>query len=82
MIDATGWAGAGLLLVSYWLVSRRRVLGDSGLYQGLNAVGSLALLANTYVHRAYPSAFVNLVWLGIAIYTLGGRRWRERGATA
>jgi len=65
--------GAGLLLAAYWLISTRRLLGDSMGYQSLNIVGSILLMANTAYYGAYPSAFVNLVWLGIAVYALRGR---------
>jgi hypothetical protein len=38
------------------------------------------LTVNTYYYHAYPSSFVNVLWLGIAIYALRqGKRERERG---
>ena len=74
LLDIAGWVGAGLLLVAYWMVSTKRVLGDSVGYQSLNIVGSILLMANTAYYGAYPSAFVNLVWLGIAAHAIR-RRW-------
>jgi hypothetical protein len=65
--DPAGWAGALALLLAYAAVSFRRLRPDSGLYQLLNAVGSLLLIVNTVYYRAYPSAFVNVVWIAIAI---------------
>lgn len=70
LLDIAGWAGAALLLAAYWMVSTKRVAGDSGRYQSLNIVGSVLLMANTAYYGAYPSAFVNLVWLGIAVYAV------------
>ena len=70
LLDIAGWAGAALLLAAYWMVSTKRVAGDSVGYQSLNIVGSILLLANTAYYGAYPSAFVNLVWLGIAVYAV------------
>ncbi|MCS7236098.1 MAG: hypothetical protein RMM30_09010 [Armatimonadota bacterium] len=68
LVDALGWVGAAALLLAYFLVSSRRVHGGSLLYQGLNAAGSLLLGANSLYYGAVPSAFVNLVWLAIAVY--------------
>ena len=73
VLDIAGWVGAGLLLAAYWLISTKRVVGDSVGYQALNIVGSILLMANTVYYGAYPSAFVNLVWLGIALYAVRGR---------
>ncbi len=69
-IDLIGWIGAGALLVAYALVSTKRVDGGSTSYQSLNAMGSVFLMANTVYYGAYPSAFVNIIWLGIAIFAL------------
>jgi hypothetical protein len=76
LLDIAGWLAAGLLLAAYWLISTKRVLGDSLGYQSLNIAGSILLMANTAYYGAYPSAFVNLVWLGIALYALRGRMGR------
>jgi hypothetical protein len=64
--DAAGWLGAALLLTAYGLVSFKKMQPDSGMYQLLNAVGSALLIVNTVFYRAYPSAFVNVVWIFIA----------------
>ncbi|MFQ5696047.1 MAG: hypothetical protein ACE5HB_08665 [Terriglobia bacterium] len=69
-VDVVGWAGAALLLVAYGLVSARKVTGASAGYQWLNLVGSILLMVNTAFYGAYPSAFVNVVWLVIAVWAL------------
>lgn len=69
-IDILGWCGALFVLLAYALVSTRRVEGDSPWYQSLNIVGAMLLLANTAYEGAYPSSFVNVVWIGIAIFAL------------
>lgn len=71
LVDIVGWIGAIALLVAYALVSARRVEGDSTSYQSLNLVGSVFLIVNTVYYRAYPSAFLNLVWGAIAVYAIG-----------
>jgi hypothetical protein len=67
LIDALGWIGAFSLIAAYFCVSFRKIAADSALYQFMNAVGSLLLIVNTVYYRAYPSAFVNIVWIAIAI---------------
>ena len=66
LVDALGWAGAILVLVAYAAVSFRKIRPDAMLYQVANAVGGVLLVINTVYYHAYPSAFVNLVWIGIA----------------
>jgi hypothetical protein len=67
LIDALGWIGAFSLIAAYFCISFRKIAADSTLYQFMNAVGSLLLIVNTVYYRAYPSAFVNIVWIAIAI---------------
>ena len=69
-IELLGWCGALLVLLAYALVSTRRVEGDSLRYQSLNVAGASLLLANTAYEGAYPSSFVNAIWIGIAIFAL------------
>jgi hypothetical protein len=66
-IDALGWIGALSLILAYGLVSFRKLAADTALYQLMNAVGSFLLIVNTVYYHAYPSAFVNVVWITIAI---------------
>ena len=66
-VDLVGWLGAGLLLTAYGLVSFKKLRPDVGFYQFLNAAGSCCLIVNTVFYRAYPSAFVNVIWIIIAI---------------
>lgn len=70
LIDITGWLGAAALLVAYGLVSAKRIEGDSTLYQSLNLVGGVCLLANTFYYGAFPSTAVNIVWIAIAVLTI------------
>ena len=69
-IDIIGWCGALIVLLAYALVSTRCVEGDSLRYQSLNVAGASLLLANTAYEGAYPSSFVNAIWIGIAIFAL------------
>lgn len=75
IIDILGWAGAILYLIAYGLISIKKVEGDSWLYQGLNIFAGIFLIVNTFYLRAYPSAGLNVVWVGIAVLTLGRKAW-------
>jgi hypothetical protein len=72
--DALGWIGAAALLVAYAMVSHKKLEGDSIVYQALNIIGSLLLAVNTVFYRAYPSSFVNMIWIGIAVFSIATRR--------
>jgi len=76
LVDVIGWAGAAELLLAYVLVSARKTEGDSTIYQLLNLTGAAALIVNSFYYGAYPSVGVNILWIGIAVYTLAraGRR--------
>lgn len=70
LINIIGWAGVALLIIAYWLVSTKRYQGNSILYQMLNIIGAFLLIINSFYFGAYPSVGVNIVWVGIALFTL------------
>lgn len=72
--DAIGWAGAAALLVAYAMVSHKKWEGDSTVYQFLNIIGSLFLATNTIFYGAYPSTFVNVIWIAIALFSIAARK--------
>ncbi len=74
LVDIIGWIGAITLLLAYGAVSRGHTKGTSFQYQLWNAVGSVCLLVNSTYYRAFPSSFVNFVWIGIAIVTIHHNR--------
>ena len=63
-INVVGWCGALVVLLAYALVSTRRVEGDSVFFQVLNISGAALLSVNTFYWGAYPSSFVNVIWIG------------------
>jgi len=77
LIEAIGWAGALLILLAYALLSTGRIEGRSRAYQWLNLVGAAGFIVNSGYNGAWPSAVLNVVWLGIGGVTL----WRLRGGT-
>lgn len=72
--DTIGWVGAAALLIAYAMVSHRKLEGDSATYQLLNIGGSILLAANTIFYGSYPSTFVNLIWAGIALFSIMMRK--------
>lgn len=66
-ISALGWAAAVALLIGYRLVTVGRVSGNSASYLLLNLFGSIGLGVSTAVAHAWPSAAVNVIWLGLGV---------------
>ena len=77
IIDVLGWIGTITYLIAYALVYAKKAEGDSWLYKGLNMFAGILLIINTLYLRAYPSAGLNIAWVGIAVITLG-RKWFAR----
>lgn len=73
-IEAAGWIGAVLVLAGYALASAGRLDGRSPLFQWLNLVGAAGFVVNTAYHGAMPSMVLNIIWCGIAVFTLLRRR--------
>lgn len=74
LIEGVGWAGAVLILLAYVLLSLGRIEGRSALYQWMNVVGAAGFIVNGLANGAMPSAVLNIIWLGIGLFTL----WKIR----
>ena len=72
LIEAAGWTGASLILLSYVLVSMGKLSGQSRAFQWLNVVGAAGFIINSGAHHAVPSMALNIIWMGIGLFTL----WR------
>ena len=69
-VEIDGWVGAVRILAAYALLSLRKLHGRSALYQWMNVIGSAGFVVNSGWNGAYPSAALNVVWLGIGGYAL------------
>ena len=69
-VDVLGWLGAVLLLAAYGCVSFKKVSPTSAVYHLLNAGGGVLFAINTLAHKAYAPAFLNFVWVAIALASL------------
>ena len=70
LYDIVGWIGGIEVLIAYFLVSFNKVESKNFYYQLLNLTGALFLIINTIYKEAYPSTFVNVVWVGIAVHSI------------
>jgi hypothetical protein len=81
-IEVIGWIGASLIVGAYALLSSGKVSGDSRLYHYMNIVGAAGFVVNSGWNGAYPSAALNVVWIGIGAYALAQRRRPQAGSSA
>jgi hypothetical protein len=81
-IEVAGWIGATLIVGAYALLSSGRLSGDSKLYHYMNIVGAVGFVVNSGWNGAYPSAALNVVWLGIGSYALLQRRRPQARSSA
>jgi hypothetical protein len=69
-ISIAGWLAALLILGAYGLLSLGKMLPSSWVYQAMNIVGAAGFIINSGYNHAWPSAALNVVWMGIAFYAL------------
>jgi hypothetical protein len=72
-IEIIGWIAATLLLTAYVLLTMGKVTARSRLYQWLNVLAGAGLMVNSGWNGAYPSVFINVVWMGVGLYGVFGR---------
>ena len=69
VFEVIGYAGAVAILLAYFLLSIGKITSGR-TYHLLNLVGAIGLLINGAVHAAWPSVVLNVVWTGIAIFSV------------
>ena len=80
-IEIVGWAGAGLILLAYLLLSAGKLDGQSPVYQWMNVVGAAGFIVNGWAHGAIPSTALNVVWMAIGAVALWRIASRRRSST-
>lgn len=68
--DIIGWIGSFLVVGAYALNSYQVIKPTSAIYQWMNLLGGIFLTVNTVYYTAYPSTFINLVWIVVAVIAL------------
>jgi hypothetical protein len=81
LVEVIGWAAAATMLGAYFLLTSGRLSSSSGVYQWMNVLAGAGFILNSGWNGAYPSAFLNLVWVAIGLYGVF-RRVRARPDTA
>ena len=69
-VEIIGWIGAVLITGAYFLNITGRIKSSSALYIISNLLGGIFFTINTFVHHAYPSMIVNIIWVFIAVTAL------------
>ena len=74
LIEVLGWIASVLIVGSYALNITGKLAASSKIYVLANIIGGVFFVVNTYYHKAYPSMFVNVVWVIIAIYMISKKK--------
>jgi hypothetical protein len=81
IIEIIGWAAAATMLSAYLMLTSGRLSSSSGVYQWLNVLSGAGFIINSGWNGAYPSAFLNVIWMTIGLYgVFRGTRVRPRHA--
>ena len=70
LVEIAGWVAAALILGAYALLTAGRLTARSPAYQWMNVVGAAGFVLNSGVNGAYPSAALNIIWMGIGAVAL------------
>jgi formate hydrogenlyase subunit 3/multisubunit Na+/H+ antiporter MnhD subunit len=79
-IEIIGWLAAILMLSAYLLLTAGKLSPRSRVYQWLNVLAGAGFIINSGSNGAYPSAFINVVWILIALYGIFGRSMTPRAS--
>jgi hypothetical protein len=74
LIEVLGWIASVLIVGSYALNITGKLPASSKTYVLANIIGGVFFVVNTYYHQAYPSMFVNVIWVIIAIYMISKKK--------
>lgn len=74
IIEVLGWIASVLIVGSYALNITGKLSASSKTYVLANIIGGIFFVVNTYYHNAYPSMFVNVIWVIIAIYMISKKK--------
>ena len=78
VVETVGWIAAAMMISAYILLTMGRLNSKSSFYHWLNILSGAGFILNSGWNGAYPSAFINVVWVAIGLY---GLLERTRAAT-
>ena len=70
IVECIGWIGAIIVLIAFFMISTHRTDADKPIFHWLNVIGAIGLIIHTCYNSAFPSAFVNVIWVGVAVFSL------------
>ena len=65
-----GWIGGILLILAYFLLIAKKIKSHTIVYNMLNCFGGIGLAISTFMTKSWPSMTINIIWIGIAIYSI------------
>lgn len=68
VVEVIGWIAAVLILAAYALLTAGKLEARSSAYQWMNLAGAAGFIVNSGWNGALPSAALNVIWAGIALY--------------
>ena len=68
--EMIGWAGASTFVTAYFQLSLKILSSEKVLYHAMNAAGGVLMSISTFNIQDRPAFFVNLIWMGIAIFSI------------
>lgn len=83
LVEIIGWLAAAMILGAYGLLTAGKLTARSPAYQWLNVVGAAGFVVNSGVNGAFPSAVLNVIWMGIgavALWSIARARTRAPSA--
>ena len=69
-MELVGWVGGALILTAYGMLTAGKLDAKSPAYQWMNVVGAAGFIANSGWNGAWPSAVLNIIWVGIGVVAL------------
>lgn len=70
LITIFGWLGIALVLSAYILVSVKRIMPNSIIFQSLNLIGAIGILLDSWMSGAWPATVLFIIWAVMAIISL------------
>ena len=68
--EMIGWLGAGAFVIAYLLLSLKLLSSEKVPYHAMNATGGILMSISTYNIQDRPAFFVNIIWMGIALFSI------------
>lgn len=65
-----GWIGMILIILTYFLLSNKRLVPKSINYNLLNAIGGIGVLVSSIYAKLWLAIVFSIFWIVIAVYSI------------